>query len=166
MELCYHQSCVMIEIKEHDRLIKICLFPGVHSFTVGHYPKGLCELVKPIKRRTHWRETSAVCHVREEKHIHRTSCLFSDWLIMYKNFMQRVPSTQNKSHRTANSGSSERTVARMSVTISIFRELLSQLETYNRQIKFSHNPKAKPIDGKLMMAFQDCFDQISRLVDR
>uniref|UniRef100_A0A8R1HL11 Tyrosine-protein kinase n=1 Tax=Caenorhabditis japonica TaxID=281687 RepID=A0A8R1HL11_CAEJA len=47
-----------------------------------------------------------------------------------------------------------------------FKELLSQLEMYNRQIKFSHNPRAKPIDGKLMMAFQDCFDQIMRLVDR
>ncbi|UMM40511.1 hypothetical protein L5515_017113 [Caenorhabditis briggsae] len=47
-----------------------------------------------------------------------------------------------------------------------FKELLSQLETYNRQIKFSHNPKAKPVDGKLVMAFQDCFDQIMRLVDR
>ncbi|CAB60296.2 Tyrosine-protein kinase abl-1 [Caenorhabditis elegans] len=47
-----------------------------------------------------------------------------------------------------------------------FKELLSQLEIYNRQIKFSHNPRAKPVDDKLKMAFQDCFDQIMRLVDR
>lgn len=47
-----------------------------------------------------------------------------------------------------------------------FKELLSQLETYNRQVKFSHNPRAKPVDNKLLMAFQDCLDQIMRLVDR
>uniref|UniRef100_A0A1I7U116 Tyrosine-protein kinase n=1 Tax=Caenorhabditis tropicalis TaxID=1561998 RepID=A0A1I7U116_9PELO len=47
-----------------------------------------------------------------------------------------------------------------------FKELLSQLETYNRQLKFSHNPRAKPVDNKLLMAFQDCLDQVMRLVDR